>query len=81
MRCKLKRFLQNTKQQNLEPTINPLDYIDSEDLIASNLNASDEAEAYQDDWKDNRYEVVDNSALIDDMFSHYEKQKCKSQNT
>jgi len=58
---------------DLEPTINPLDDIDSEDLITSNLKASDEAEAYQDDWKDNRFDVIDNSALIDDLFSHYEK--------
>ena len=57
----------------LEPTIDPFEDIDAENLIIENLKASAEADAHQDDWKDYDYNIVDNESLIDDLFSSFDK--------
>ncbi|MBN1971182.1 MAG: hypothetical protein JW870_17580 [Candidatus Delongbacteria bacterium] len=59
--------------KDLHPTVNPVEDIDMEELISINKNAEAEAEAHQDDWKDFGYREVDNSSLIEDLFSNFEK--------
>ena len=62
------KFLESN---DLHPSINPVEDIDVEDLILANMTASDEA--HQDDWKEYRFGEVDNSSLIEDLFSNFEK--------
>lgn len=59
--------------KDLHPSVNPVDDIDIEDLISTNKNAEAEAEAHQDDWKEFRFGEDDNSRLIEDLFSYFEK--------
>ena len=59
--------------KDLHPSGNPVDDIDMAELISINKNAEEEAEAHQDDWKDFGYREVDNSSLIEDLFSNFEK--------
>ncbi|MEZ5106815.1 MAG: hypothetical protein R2757_20085 [Draconibacterium sp.] len=59
--------------KDLHPSKNPVEEIDVEDLISINMNAEAEAEAHQDDWKEFRFGADDNSKLIEDLFSNFEK--------
>ena len=64
------KYLMN---RELTPTIQPFDGFDVENIIAKNLQADAEADAYQDDWRENSFKSENNDNLIDDLFSSFDK--------
>lgn len=58
---------------NLEPQKNPLDNIDLAELIANNESSYRDEEIEHDRWKDERYNYLEETEMIDNLFSGFEK--------